>query len=89
MVKTVVDKEHVVVTLGWGLGQGMVDVDTTIEGGRVVSSALDETKALCPVTSNVLVKVGKVLHEDIVWGKGTLARKRQVKPGDADRTCPF
>ena len=69
MVVTTVDGIHV--PEGKLAEQGRVDVDTTVEGGRVVRPGVDETEALCPVTSNVLVKVGMVLHEDIVRGNGT------------------
>ena len=51
------------VPLAVTLAQGTVDVDTTVERGRVMGSALDEIEAHCPVTSNVLVKVAMVLHE--------------------------
>ena len=55
-----------------GVGvQGMVTVETTIEGGRVVRALDDEVKRLAPVTSTVLVNVGMSLHEDIMRGKRT------------------
>jgi len=52
-----------------------VVVYVRVVGGRLVTEADDVVKTFCPVTTNVLVNVGKVL-QDIVRGENTLNHKR-------------